>query len=97
MVSKKPCTGQTRHVYGVSKQMTHKEDLEELAETSHAVWKSSHRSVCLFTVQVTKNLLDMGCYEVSLGDTIGVGTPGETENYSSCYCVMKDVVAHRGL
>ncbi|XP_065340641.1 hydroxymethylglutaryl-CoA lyase, mitochondrial isoform X1 [Cloeon dipterum] len=26
--------------------------------------------------RVTKTLLDMGCYEVSLGDTIGVGTPG---------------------
>lgn len=26
-------------------------------------------------VQVTKRLLTMGCYEVSLGDTIGVGTP----------------------
>ena len=25
---------------------------------------------------VTRALLDMGCYEVSLGDTIGVGTPG---------------------
>ena len=79
MVSKKPCTGQTQHVYVVSKQITQKEDLKELAETSHAVCKSSHRSVCLFTVQVTKNLLDMGCYEVSLGDTIGVGTPGEKQ------------------
>ena len=27
---------------------------------------------------VSKALLDMGCYEVSLGDTIGVGTPGST-------------------
>jgi len=27
-------------------------------------------------VQVTKSLFDMGCYEVSLGDTIGVGAPG---------------------
>ncbi len=26
-------------------------------------------------VEVTQRLLDMGCYEVSLGDTIGVGTP----------------------
>lgn len=26
--------------------------------------------------QVTETLLSMGCYEVSLGDTIGVGTPG---------------------
>jgi len=28
---------------------------------------------------VTKTLLDMGCYEVSLGDTIGVGTPASTK------------------
>lgn len=28
---------------------------------------------------VSKQLLDMGCYEVSLGDTIGVGTPIKTQ------------------
>lgn len=28
--------------------------------------------------QVSKALIDMGCYEVSLGDTIGVGTPKAT-------------------
>ncbi|XP_075212624.1 hydroxymethylglutaryl-CoA lyase isoform X2 [Lycorma delicatula] len=27
-------------------------------------------------VKVVKAMLDMGCYEVSLGDTIGIGTPG---------------------
>jgi hydroxymethylglutaryl-CoA lyase len=27
---------------------------------------------------VTRRLVDMGCYEVSLGDTIGIGTPGPT-------------------
>lgn len=26
---------------------------------------------------VTKKLFEMGCYEVSLGDTIGIGTPGK--------------------
>lgn len=26
--------------------------------------------------EVSKKLYDMGCYEISLGDTIGVGTPG---------------------
>lgn len=26
--------------------------------------------------KVVEALLDMGCYEISLGDTIGVGTPG---------------------
>ncbi|CAB4004027.1 hydroxymethylglutaryl- lyase, mitochondrial isoform X2 [Paramuricea clavata] len=29
--------------------------------------------------RLTKSLVDMGCYEVSLGDTIGVGTPGSME------------------
>jgi hydroxymethylglutaryl-CoA lyase len=29
--------------------------------------------------EVAAALLDMGCYEVSLGDTIGVGTPGKTQ------------------
>ncbi|EME27022.1 hydroxymethylglutaryl-CoA lyase [Galdieria sulphuraria] len=28
-------------------------------------------------VRVTCGLLEMGCYEVSLGDTIGIGTPGD--------------------
>jgi hydroxymethylglutaryl-CoA lyase len=27
---------------------------------------------------VTRRLVDLGCYEVSLGDTIGIGTPGST-------------------
>jgi hydroxymethylglutaryl-CoA lyase len=29
--------------------------------------------------QVSQQLIDMGCYEVSLGDTIGVGTPLKTQ------------------
>jgi isopropylmalate/homocitrate/citramalate synthase len=29
-------------------------------------------------VKVAKSLHDMGCYEISLGDTIGVGTPDKT-------------------
>ena len=31
----------------------------------------------LAVADVAQALIDMGCYEVSLGDTIGVGTPGE--------------------
>ena len=27
--------------------------------------------------QVSKTLVDMGCYEISLGDTIGIGNPGK--------------------
>jgi hydroxymethylglutaryl-CoA lyase len=29
--------------------------------------------------EVARALFDMGCYEISLGDTIGVGTPGKTQ------------------
>lgn len=29
--------------------------------------------------EVTQALFDLGCYEVSLGDTIGVGTPEKTK------------------
>jgi len=32
------------------------------------------------TTQVAKQLIDMGCQQISLGDTIGVGTPGEVKN-----------------
>jgi hydroxymethylglutaryl-CoA lyase len=30
------------------------------------------------SLQITRKLLEMGCYQVSLGDTIGVGTPLQT-------------------
>ncbi|XP_011355896.1 hydroxymethylglutaryl-CoA lyase, mitochondrial isoform X4 [Pteropus vampyrus] len=36
-----------------------------------------------FQAAVTKKLYSMGCYEISLGDTIGVGTPG----------IMKDMLS----
>ena len=36
--------------------------------------------------EVTQLLLNKGCYEVSLGDTIGVGTPGAIAN------VLKNVL-----
>eukprot|EP01111_Echinosteliopsis_oligospora_P015354 TRINITY_DN6053_c0_g1_i1.p1 TRINITY_DN6053_c0_g1~~TRINITY_DN6053_c0_g1_i1.p1 ORF type:complete len:363 (+),score=98.65 TRINITY_DN6053_c0_g1_i1:41-1129(+) len=32
---------------------------------------------------VSKRLYDLGCYEISLGDTIGVGTPGSTHSMLS--------------
>lgn len=30
---------------------------------------------------VAKELYNMGCFEISLGDTIGVGTPGNILNF----------------
>jgi hydroxymethylglutaryl-CoA lyase len=31
------------------------------------------------SIEITRTLLGLGCYQVSLGDTIGVGTPLETK------------------
>lgn len=42
---------------------------------------------------VTRGLLDMGCYEVSLGDTIGVGTPGSMQALLDR--LLADIPAHR--
>ncbi len=39
--------------------------------------------------QVSKQLLDMGCYEISLGDTIGVGTPLKTQQMLNA--VLQDI------
>lgn len=46
----------------------------------------------IFTaLQVAKKLYEMGCYEISLGDTIGVGTPGSM--FKMLQTVMKEVPA----
>ena len=37
-------------------------------------------------LEVTSRLLDMGCYEVSLGDTIGKGTPKKVEALLKVIC-----------
>ncbi|MCU7553922.1 hydroxymethylglutaryl-CoA lyase [Alteromonas sp. ASW11-19] len=41
---------------------------------------------------VSKTLLDMGCYEISLGDTIGTGTPVKTARMLEA--VLRQVPAH---
>jgi hydroxymethylglutaryl-CoA lyase len=43
--------------------------------------------------EVSKTLLDMGCYEISLGDTIGVGTPVKTQQMLEA--VLKHVSADK--
>lgn len=42
---------------------------------------------------VSKTLLDMGCYEISLGDTIGVGTPLKTQQMLES--VMRDIIPEK--
>lgn len=41
--------------------------------------------------EMTQRLLAMGCYEVSLGDTIGVGTPGTIDTLLSHLIHEKDI------
>jgi hydroxymethylglutaryl-CoA lyase len=43
--------------------------------------------------QVSQKLLDMGCYEVSLGDTIGTGTPKFTEQLLQT--LLEDIPSHQ--
>ena len=43
--------------------------------------------------EIAGKLFDMGCYEVSMGDTIGVGTPASVaEMFKVCCCgiVVRD-------
>ncbi|WP_343684941.1 hydroxymethylglutaryl-CoA lyase [Asticcacaulis sp.] len=40
--------------------------------------------------EVTLRLMEMGCYEVSLGDTIGRGTPGDTQRLLDVVLKRKD-------
>lgn len=42
-------------------------------------------------VEVAKALFDMGCYEISLGDTIGIGTMEKTQ--AMCDAVLKEIDA----
>lgn len=42
---------------------------------------------------VTNRLLDIGCYEVSLGDTIGVGTPEKTQRLCDTLTAPKNKLA----
>ncbi len=42
-------------------------------------------------LEVSARLLDMGCYEVSLGDTIGTGTAGSTARLLEC--LLRDIPA----
>ena len=44
-------------------------------------------------LKVTKALLDMGCFEVSLGDTVGVGTPTQVRRLLNV--LLKEVPASR--
>uniref|UniRef100_H2Z4S1 hydroxymethylglutaryl-CoA lyase n=1 Tax=Ciona savignyi TaxID=51511 RepID=H2Z4S1_CIOSA len=46
-------------------------------------------------VAVAEQMVSMGCYEISLGDTIGVGTPGSTNNLLSevLHSISNEIIA----
>ncbi len=43
--------------------------------------------------EVAKKLSDMGCYEISLGDTIGIGTPEKTIAMLGAVDLPKEMLA----
>lgn len=46
----------------------------------------------IYLLKIAKTLIDFGCYEISLGDTTGVGTPGSMT--SMLTAVLQDVHAN---
>ncbi len=42
---------------------------------------------------VAKKLFEMGCYEISLGDTIGIGTPEKTQILLESIDLDKNILA----
>lgn len=67
------------------------EEFRESLDSRNQPWGGKDvLSVSLLAVaQVSKKLYSMGCYEISLGDTIGVGTPGSMREMLTA--VMKEV------
>lgn len=49
---------------------------EHCSLTPNSVLLTDLRGACDVAPQVAKRMYEMGCYEISLGDTIGIGTPG---------------------
>ncbi|MCD0449982.1 hydroxymethylglutaryl-CoA lyase [Actinocorallia sp. API 0066] len=45
-------------------------------------------------VEAGRRLLDMGCYQLSLGDTIGVGTPGHVQDLVAAFGAPDPLAVH---
>ena len=43
--------------------------------------------------KVSNRLLDLGCYEISLGDTIGIGTPEQTYSLMKAMTIDSSILA----
>lgn len=87
----------------ISESLKHFEDVFQLADKNNIKVRGYVSCVmgCPYqgdispkaVTQVSKALLDMGCYEISLGDTIGAGTPRATSLLLED--VLKDIPAQK--
>ncbi|XP_036621619.1 3-hydroxymethyl-3-methylglutaryl-CoA lyase, cytoplasmic isoform X2 [Trichosurus vulpecula] len=65
------------------------EFINQLSKTGLSVIEVTSFVSSKWVPQVSKQLYSMGCYEISLGDTIGVGTPGSMKRMLES--VMKEI------
>uniref|UniRef100_A0A8C7EMP0 hydroxymethylglutaryl-CoA lyase n=1 Tax=Neovison vison TaxID=452646 RepID=A0A8C7EMP0_NEOVI len=65
------------------------EFINQLSQTGLSVIEVTSFVSSRWVPQVSKRLYGMGCYEISLGDTIGVGTPGSMKRMLES--VMKEI------
>ncbi|CAO2634290.1 3-hydroxy-3-methylglutaryl-CoA lyase, cytoplasmic, partial [Lemmus lemmus] len=65
------------------------EFINQLSQTGLSVIEVTSFVSSRWVPQVSKRLYGMGCYEISLGDTIGVGTPGSMKMMLES--VMKEI------
>ncbi|XP_028929836.1 3-hydroxymethyl-3-methylglutaryl-CoA lyase, cytoplasmic isoform X7 [Ornithorhynchus anatinus] len=63
--------------------------INQLSQTGLSVIEVTSFVSAKWVPQVSKKLYGMGCYEISLGDTIGVGTPGNMKKMLES--VMKEI------
>ncbi|MBZ3889629.1 3-hydroxymethyl-3-methylglutaryl-CoA lyase, cytoplasmic [Sciurus carolinensis] len=76
-------------VFGAASESFSKKNINCSIEESMGKFEEVVKSARHMNIPVSKRLYGMGCYEVSLGDTIGVGTPGSMKRMLES--VMKEI------
>ncbi|XP_051471352.1 3-hydroxymethyl-3-methylglutaryl-CoA lyase, cytoplasmic isoform X3 [Apus apus] len=76
-------------VFGAASESFSKMNINCSIEESMEKFEEIAKSARNMNIPVSKRLYGMGCYEISLGDTIGVGTPGSMKRMLEA--VMKEI------
>ncbi|XP_052665226.1 3-hydroxymethyl-3-methylglutaryl-CoA lyase, cytoplasmic isoform X2 [Harpia harpyja] len=76
-------------VFGAASESFSKMNINCSIEESIGKFEEVAKSARNMNIPVSKRLYSMGCYEISLGDTIGVGTPGSMKRMLEA--VMKEI------